>query len=421
MSKIKQIETFQSKYKQLVSLLKMFRKFGYDAEKKEASDYVQLQRYKYFPINAKLFVGFFAVSEKVCNFVAENVITRFFMQRRILLIYTGGTIGMNRNPLTGALEPFDFEHLLQNVPELAQFDTQIDTYQFDPPIDSSDMTPALWTDLSHCIADHYWQYDGFVVLHGTDTMAYTASALSYMLENLTKPVVFTGSQLPIGQLRTDGKENLITSIEIAAACDDEGHALVPEVGIYFNSHLLRGNRTTKQSAEEFNAFESFNYPHLVDAGVNITYHQERILKPDFSKSMTPYFRLDNNVIIFSLFPGIREDLIRHIIHTPNLKAIVMRTFGSGNAPQSPWLLNALKEGTKNGKVIVNVSQCLQGAVEMSRYDCGYHLQEAGVISGRDMTVESAVTKLMFLQSHYPDAPDTVRHLMQQSICGEMTI
>ena len=242
-----------------------------------------------------------------------------------------------------------------------------------------------------------------------------------MLENLTKPVVFTGSQLPIGQLRTDGKENLITAVEIAAAKDEEGHAMVPEVGIYFGGHLLRGNRTTKQSAEEFNAFESFNYPHLVDAGVNITYHRDRILKPDWEKPMTPHFRLDNNVIIFSLFPGIREDLIRHIIHTPSLKAIVMRTFGSGNAPQKPWLLNALREGTKNGKVIVNISQCMQGAVEMSRYDCGFHLQEAGVISGRDSTVESAVTKLMFLQSHYPDDPETVRHLMQQSIRGEMTI
>ena len=327
------------------------------------------------------------------------------MQRRVLLIYTGGTIGMNRNPQTGALEPFDFEHLLVNVPELKQFDTEIETFQFSPPIDSSDMTPARWTDISHCIADRYADYDGFVVLHGTDTMAYTASALSYMLENLTKPVIFTGSQLPIGQLRTDGKENLISSIEIAAACDDEDHALVPEVGIYFNSRLLRGNRTTKQSAEEFNAFESFNFPHLVDAGVNITYHRERILKPDWQKTMTPHFRLDNNVIIFSLFPGIREDLIRHIIHTPN---------------QSPWLLNALREGTRNGKVIVNISQCLQGAVEMSRYDCGYHLQEAGVISGRDMTVESAVTKLMFLQSHYPDSPDTVRSLMTQSLRGEIS-
>lgn len=338
---------------------------------------------------------------------------------KVLLIYTGGTIGMNRNPQTGALEPFDFEHLIQNVPELRQFDIEIDTCQFQPPIDSSDMSPMRWTELSHCIADHYDSYDGFVVLHGTDTMAYTASALSYMLANLTKPVIFTGSQLPIGQLRTDGKENLITSIEIAAAKDDKGRAMVPEVGIYFGGHLLRGNRTTKQSAEEFNAFESFNYPHLVDAGVNITYHRERMLTPDWQQPMMPHYRLDNNVIIFSIFPGIREDLIRHIIHTPNLKAVVMRTFGSGNAPQCPWLLNALREGTRNGKVIVNISQCMQGAVEMSRYDCGYHLQEAGVISGRDATVESAVTKLMFLQARYDD-PEQIRQLMQQSLRGEMS-
>ena len=324
------------------------------------------------------------------------------MRGKVLLIYTGGTIGMNRNPQTGALEPFDFKHLLINVPELEQFDLEIDTHTFNPPIDSSDMTPARWTELSHIIADHYEDYDGFVVLHGTDTMAYTASALSYMLENLTKPVIFTGSQLPIGQLRTDGKENLITSIEIAAAKDEQGHARVPEVGIYFNGHLLRGN-----------------YPHLVDAGVNITYHAERILKPDWDKPMTPHFRLDNNVIIFSLFPGIREDLVRHIIATPNLKSIVMRTFGSGNAPQRPWVIQALKEATRNGKVVVNISQCMQGAVEMSRYDTGYQLQEAGVISGRDATVESAVTKLMFLQSHYDD-PALVSQFMRKSIRGEMT-
>ena len=215
--------------------------------------------------------------------------------------------------------------------------------------------------------------------------------------------------------------NIFTAVEIAKARDEEGHAMVPEVGIFFGGHLLRGNRTTKQSAEEFNAFESYNYPHLVNAGVNITYHRERMLAPDWQKPMKPHFRLDNNVIIFSLFPGIREDLIRHIIHTPNLKAIVMRTFGSGNAPQSPWLLKALREGTRNGKVIVNISQCMQGAVEMSRYDCGFHLQEAGVVSGYDQTVESAVTKLMFLQSHYPDDPDTVRRLMGQSLRGEITV
>ncbi len=342
------------------------------------------------------------------------------MRSKVLLIYTGGTIGMNRNPQTKLLEPFDFEQLLCNVPELAQFDTEISTYQFNPPIDSSDMSPLLWTDLSHVIADRYSEYDGFVVLHGTDTMAYTASALSYMMENLTKPVIFTGSQLPIGQLRTDGKENLITSIEIAAARHQDGTAIVPEVGIYFNGHLLRGNRTTKQSADEFNAFESFNFPHLVDAGVNISYHEDRIRKPDFNKPMKPHFRLDNNVIIFSLFPGIREDLIRHIISTPNLKSIVMRTFGSGNAPQSPWLISALREATKRGKVVINISQCMQGKVEMGRYDTGYQLKEAGVISGYDSTVESAVTKLMFLQSHYDD-PEQVRKYMQRSIRGEITV
>ena len=339
---------------------------------------------------------------------------------KVLLIYTGGTIGMNHNPQTGALEPFDFEHLLHNVPELKQFDVSIDTYQFEPPIDSSDMTPARWTELSHVIADHYDDFDGFVVLHGTDTMAYTASALSYMLENLTKPVIFTGSQLPIGMLRTDGKENLITAIEIAASKDSEGRASVPEVGIYFNGQLLRGNRTTKQSADEFKAFESFNYPHLADAGVEILYHKDRILKPKWDQPMKPHFRLDNNVIIFSLFPGIREDLVRHIIATPNLRSIVMRTFGSGNAPQRPWVMQALREATRMGKIVVNISQCMQGRVEMGRYDTGFQLQEAGVISGYDSTVESAVTKLMFLQSHYED-PEQVRHFMTQPIRGEITV
>ena len=342
------------------------------------------------------------------------------LSRKVLLIYTGGTIGMNRNPRTGALEPFNFEHLLNNVPELNDFDVEIASYQFNPPIDSSDMTPQLWIDLVHIIANNYVRYDGFVILHGTDTMAYTASALSYMLENLTKPVILTGSQLPIGQLRTDGKENLITSIEIASAKHHDGRAVVPEVGIYFNGHLMRGNRCTKQSAENFNAFESFNYPHLADAGVNIDYYHHRILQPEWDKPMEPRFFLDPSVLVFTLFPGIQENLISNVLLAPNLRSIVMRTYGSGNAPQSQWLINVLKEATNQGKIIINISQCMAGSVEMSRYDTGYQLKSAGVISGYDSTVESAVTKLMYLQGRYTDSHQ-IRNYMTRSIRGEITV
>ena len=337
---------------------------------------------------------------------------------KVLLIYTGGTIGMNRNAQTGALEPYDFERLLCRVPELQELPVEIASRQFDPPIDSSDMSPRLWTELAGIIADNYADYDGFVILHGTDTMAYTASALSFLLEGLTKPVILTGSQLPIGQLRTDGKENVISAIEIAATRKADGTARVPEVCIYFNGHLMRGNRTTKLSADEFDAFESFNFPHLAEAGVNIVYHDELILKPltTHLSPLTP--QLDDNVIIFSLFPGVREDLIRHIITTPRLRGIVMRTFGSGNAPHSQWLIDTLREGTRRGLVIVNVSQCLRGCVEMGRYAAGQQLQEAGVVSGHDATVEATVTKLMYLQARYDDT-ETVRQLMQRSIRGEI--
>ena len=339
---------------------------------------------------------------------------------RVLLIYTGGTIGMGCNAKTGALEPLRFDQLSKQMPELEQISADIDVHQVAPPIDSYDMTPRLWSHLVRIIADNYEQYDGFVILHGTDTMAYTASALSFMLENLTKPVILTGSQLPIGQLRTDGKENLITSIEIASAKHDDGRPVVPEVCIYFSGKLLRGNRSTKINADGFNAFDSFNYPHLADAGVTIVYHEEFILKPDYDKPMTPHFALDPNVVVFTLFPGIQDNIVRHVLDAPELRAIVMRSYGSGNAPQRPWLMKMLSDASNRGVNIINISQCAEGTVEMARYDTGYQLKNAGVISGYDSTVESAVTKLMHLQGHYSDS-NIIRMKMNQNLRGEISL
>ncbi len=326
-------------------------------------------------------------------------------------------MGCNRE--TGALEPLNFDHLLSNFPEFALLQTDVDTYQFTPPIDSSDMSLRRWAQLVRIIADNYDKYDGFVVLHGTDTMSYTASALSFMLENLTKPVILTGSQLPIGQLRTDGKENLLTSIELASAFGEDGRPMVPEVCIYFSGRLLRGNRSTKESADGFNAFNSFNYPHLCEAGVEFHFKPHYILKPDYTKPMIPHTAMDPNVVVFSLFPGIQENVVRHMFDAPELRGIVMRSFGSGNAPQKPWLMRLLKDATQRGVTIVNISQCVAGFVKMGRYDTGFQLQDAGVVSGGDSTVESAITKLMFLQAHYKD-PRVIRNLMGRSICGEIT-
>ena len=342
------------------------------------------------------------------------------MSQKVLIIYTGGTLGMGCNPLTGTLEPLDFNHLVESMPEFLQLQTGVEVYQFTPPIDSSDMSPRLWAQIVRIIAERYNDYDGFVILHGTDTMSYTASALSFMLENLTKPVILTGSQLPMGQLRTDGKENLITSVELASLKDSHGHAMVPEVCVYFSGRLLRGNRSIKKNADGFNAFDSFNYPHLCDAGINFTFHPHHILNPDFSKPMIPHYAMDPNVVVFSLFPGIQESIIRHVLDAPELRSIVMRSYGSGNAPQQPWLNKLLYQAAHRGVVIVNISQCVAGSVEMSRYDTGYHLKKAGVISGIDSTVEAAVTKLMFLQGQYSDS-NIIRNMMCRSIAGEITI
>ncbi len=336
----------------------------------------------------------------------------------VLLIYTGGTIGMIENPETGALENFDFNHLMKHVPELKRFNYRISSYQFDPPIDSSDMEPQAWAKLVKIINYNYNNYDGFVILHGTDTMAYTASALSFMLENLSKPVILTGSQLPIGMLRTDGKENLITAVEIAAAKID-GKAVVPEVCIFFENHLMRGNRTTKMNAENFNAFRSFNYPPLARAGIHIKYEPSRILRPDESKPLKPHFLFDSNVVILTLFPGMQEEIISSILRSTGLKAVVLKTFGSGNAPQKEWFIRELKEATESGIIIVNITQCSSGGVEMERYGTGLQLLQAGVISGYDSTVESAVTKLMFLLGHGYSNKE-IRFRMNSSIAGEIT-
>ena len=339
---------------------------------------------------------------------------------RILLIYTGGTIGMGKDPENGVLEPLDFTHLVSSMPEFQLICADIDVRKFDPPIDSSDIDPMRWAEIVGIISNNYDDYDGFVILHGTDTMAYTASALSFMLENLTKPVILTGSQLPIGELRTDGKENMMTAIELASMKSADGIPLVPEVCIFFNGRLLRGNRSYKMNADGFHAFDSFNYPHLCDVGVSFTFHDHHILMPDYSKPMIPHLKLDPNVIVFSLFPGIQDTIVRHVLGSPSLRGIVMRSYGSGNAPHAPWIMRLLDEAAHRGVNIVNISQCLTGSVEMERYGAGFQLKLAHVISGHDSTVEAAVTKLMYLQGRYSDN-ETVRKYMEQSLAGEISV
>ena len=339
----------------------------------------------------------------------------------VLLIYTGGTIGMIRNPETGALESFTFDHLVQHIPELKQIQCHISSVQFNPPIDSSDMDPQLWVELARIIYDNYDLFDGFVVLHGSDTMAYTASAMSFALENLAKPVIFTGSQLPIGVLRTDGKENLITAIEIATAKRPDGSPMVPEVCILFQDQLLRGNRTTKVNAENFNAFCSHLYPTLADVGFHINFYPRRLLPPPApEKALKPHFLYDTNVIVLTLFPGIQERIVTEVLKMEGLKAVVMKTFGTGNAPQREWFVKAVRDATQRGLVIINITQCPSGSVDMKRYENGRQLLEAGVTSGYDSTVEAAVTKLMFLLGH-GYSTDEVRRLMNMSLVGEITL
>lgn len=341
-------------------------------------------------------------------------------QKAVLVIFTGGTISMTQDPQTGALHPADLEHFEAYMPELFSSGVHVDLLPFDPLVDSSDINPPVWSKLANIIYDKYAVYDGFVVTHGTDTMAYTASALSFMLENLGKPVVLTGSQLPIGVLRSDAKENLLTAIEIAAAQDEEGNAIVPEVCIFFEANLYRGNRCTKKNSEHFDAFESYNYSPLATAGVHIHYYPHRIHYADLGKPLRLRTKIDQHVAILKMFPGISEQTVRAILGIEGLRAVVLETYGAGNAPSSMWLFDALKDAIRRGIIIVNKTQCAMGSVEMGRYETSLHLLEAGVLSGYDITTEALITKMMYLLGELGEDNEEVRRLLLTNLCGEMT-
>ncbi len=337
----------------------------------------------------------------------------------ILLIYTGGTIGMKTDAATGTLVPFDFNGIYEEFPSLRRLAVDIEVSQF-RPIDSSNVTPELWVRLAELIRDNYARHDGFVVLHGTDTMSYSASALSFMLENLCKPVVFTGSQIPIGVLRTDGRENLITAIEIAAARDAAGRALVPEVSLYFQNRLFRANRSSKRSAEELNAFRSENYPPLAEVGVSIHYNMPFIRKAENPcDTLSISTELDAGVAIVKIFPGLSEPVFRAMLSIPEVKAIVLETYGAGNAPTQEWFLSALREVIARGVIVVNVTQCSGGSVSMDLYETGMGLRNAGVVSGHDLTTEAAVTKLMYVLGRKKSREETL-DMLKQPIKGEIS-
>ncbi len=335
---------------------------------------------------------------------------------KILIIYTGGTIGMVNDLTTGTLVPFDFGQIKENVPELSRLNYQLYVHSFNPILDSSNIGPTAWVALAELIRDRYLEFDGFVILHGSDTMSFTASALSFMLQNLTKPVVLTGSQLPIGEIRTDAKENLITALEIAAS-KKEGNAMVPEVCIYFDYQLFRGNRSIKYNSEKFEAFQSPNYPILAEAGLNLSFFQNYILKPT-PAAFKIQTNLNPNIGVLKMYPGITQQAVEAITLS-GVDAIILEAFGAGNTPTANWFTASLQQAINCGKLIVDISQCQGGSVHLGLYETSKKLQQMGIVSGYDMTFEATVTKLMYLLGQNLSLQE-VKLLMEQCIAGELT-